>query len=465
MRGVRFRVFPQPFENYAEPELVEVGLPPGAIGPGPSDVSMYVADAVDKTEPYDPPSYLPPYEGAVFSPAVPDAAGHFDWIPVDHPQFRAAHVYAVVRLNLDRWQRYLGRPIEWWFADSHPRMELIPRVTWPNAQSGPGLLEAGEMADGFGGLDQFWMNFDVLAHETGHITLFSTIGVPAPDAVHGAFLAFHEAFADLFAVTGTLQFRSVRERLLAETQGDLYVLNLVSRVGELSRWSQIRVASNTAVMADVDGVFLGPDGAWVDPAGRGRGLFDYAAPLTGAVFDILVEVFQDGLAARGLVPDDAGGGGWTRREVEASLARVSRASRLGYQRFSAGFEAALDEARDVVCLCMAHVMHTLRPETLTFATVAARFLEGAGAAGLTPLMPRLLGHFLARGIDPRPHLGRPSAAMRPMRRRPSKAAHAAGPARPHCRACGNAAAFILAGRLMRHENRSCEAVNTASGTS
>ena len=425
---------------------------------------MYVADAADKTEPYDPPGYVPPYSGAVFPPAFPDAAGHFDWIPVDAPQFRAAHVYAVVRLTLDAWERYLGRPVAWWFADTHPRMELIPRVAWPNAQSGPGLLEAGEMADPAGGLDRFWMNFDVLAHETGHVTLFSTIGVPAPDAVHGAFLAFHEAFSDLFAVTGTLQFRSVRERLLAETRGDLYVQNLVSRVGELSSWSQIRVASNSATMADVAGVSLGPDGDWLDPAGRGRGLFDYAAPLTGAVFDILVEVFQDGLVSRGLVPDDAGPAGWTRPEVEASLARVSSASRRAYARFAEGFEAALGEARDAVCLCMAHVMRTLRPETLTFATVAARFLEGAEAAGLAPLAPRLLGHFLARGIDPRRHLGRPSAGVRPMRSRASLAG-GARPLRPHCRACGSKAAFILAGRLMRHENRACDAVNTAGGTS
>ena len=41
MGGTRFRLFPAYAAGYAEPELVEVSLPPGTIGPGPSDPWMY----------------------------------------------------------------------------------------------------------------------------------------------------------------------------------------------------------------------------------------------------------------------------------------------------------------------------------------------------------------------------------------------------------------------------------------
>ena len=53
---------------------------------------------------------------------------------------------------------------------------------------------------------------------------------------------------------------------------------------------------------------------------------------------------------------------------------------------------------------MAHVMLTVRPETLTFGLVAARFLEAAAALGQASIMCDLLDNFLWRAIDPRPFL-------------------------------------------------------------
>lgn len=464
LNGTRFRVFPQFDEGYAEPETVVIDIPPGAVGPGPSDFAIYVANAVRKSEPYDPPVYLPPYAGETFPPAVADAQGHFDWIPVEAPQFRAAQSYALVRLNIDAWQEYLGRDIAWWFGGAYRRLEIVPLVAWNNAQSGPGYLETGRLANEFGQIDEFWMDADVLAHEVGHVTLFSTIGSPAPDSVHGAFLAFHEAFADLFALTGALRFRSVRTRLLEQTGGNLYVENLVSRIGELSSWTQIRVASNDTVMSDVEGITLAADGSWIDAVGRGRGVFALAEPLLGAMFDCLVEVFQDGLVARGLiapdlVPADVWPEGWTRDEVAASLAPVRTESRRAFVRFAEGFDQSLEAARDFLCLGMAHVMRTIRPDSLTFATVAARFLEGAAGAGLGALTPELMSHFLTRGIDPRPHLPPAPAPRRPGRPANWNAVRTAPPPdRPHCRACGRADAFLLAGRIMRpaHQSRLCQ---------
>ena len=189
--GTRFRLFPSYAEGYTEPELVEVSLPPGSIGPGPSDAWMYARNPISKGEPYDPPFYVPPYNGPIYPPAIPGRRGHFDEIAFGTEQFLAAHTYGTVRLVLDIWEHYLARPIVWWHADVIPRVELIPTVQWQNAQSGPGFIEMGQEPDSIGRLQPFCLNFDVLAHETGHGILFSQIGV-APDVTE-AFLAFHES--------------------------------------------------------------------------------------------------------------------------------------------------------------------------------------------------------------------------------------------------------------------------------
>ena len=86
------------------------------------------------------------------------------------------------------------------------------------------------------------------------------------------------------------------------------------------------------------------------------------------------------------------------------MQRVQEEHAAAYSRFTQGFYAALADARHVVGRCMAHVMLTVRPETLTFGLVAARFLEAAAALGQASIMWDLLDNFLWRAIDPRPFL-------------------------------------------------------------
>ena len=102
--GTRFRLYPSYAEGFAEPEVVELSLPPGTVRAGPSDHSMRVVNPVRKDEPYDPPHYVPPYRGPVYAPALPGPDGHFDHIPVETEQFLAAHIYGTVRLD----PRHLG---------------------------------------------------------------------------------------------------------------------------------------------------------------------------------------------------------------------------------------------------------------------------------------------------------------------------------------------------------------------
>jgi hypothetical protein len=454
--GTRFRLFPEYAAGYLEPETVVLSPRAGTISAGPSDASMYVANAVLKTEPYDPPDYMPPYRGAVYPAAFPSPDGNFDHIPVDSEQFLAAHLYGCIRFTLDVWERFLGRRIRWWHADFLPQLELIPLVRWRNAHSGPGFIEMGEMPDRTGALQLFCLNYDVVGHETGHAILFAQIGVPPPDGVTSEYLALQESFSDLIGMIGAMEFRSVAWRLLRQTNGNLYVLNLVSRLGELSDREQVRIASNTRTMDDLAGLRLMADGSWFDPLGQNRNQHHLAEPLTGAIFDCMVEIYQDFLVSRGYIRPDDDARGWTRDEVAASFDEVHRMTGRAFAQFEVGFVAALDDARDVVGQCMAHVMLTVRPETVSFNIVAARFLEAAFALGHAHHLRALLDHFLWRGIDPLAYLT--ESVVRSTRRRlvrPRRVLRAVEPLTTldSCSVCSNPFAFILARRLMPHAHR------------
>ena len=414
--GTRFRLFPVYAENMA-PETVEIPSVAGSIGSGPSDHALYVADAASKAEPYDPPHYGPPYRGPLLPPARPDREGHFDHLPVGTPQFLAAHQFGAMRYTLDIWEHYLGHRVTWWDSHLHPRMELVPLVDWPNAQSGPGFMETGLWRGADGCVQPYALNFDVIAHETGHQILFSQLGVPTAEGVGAPFLAFHESFSDLVALIAVMHFPSVLARLLEQTQGNLYVLNLVNRIAETSAHTQIRLAANTVTMADVADIALADDGSWIDPTGRGRNQHWIAAPLTGAIFDILVEIYQDALVAQGLIPNEADAQGWTRDEVDAAFTELGRTFSVALARFGREFTSVIRDARDTVGRALAHVMLTVRPEGLSFATVAALFLEAMEAQGHGPLMPAMLAHFLWRGIDPAPfvHFRNITVPRRPRR--------------------------------------------------
>ena len=325
--GTRFHLFPSYAEGYTEPEIVEVSLPPGSIGPGPSDPWMHVRNPIFKNEPYSPPVYVPPYTGLVYSPANPGRHGHFDEIAFGTEQFLAAHTYGTVRLVLDIWQYYLASPIVWWHADLFPEIELIPTVNWQNAQSGPGFIEMGQISDDLGRPQPFCLNFDVLAHETGHVILFSKIGV-APEVTE-AFLAFHESFADLISMVAVLHFPSVRMRLLHQTWGNLYSLNVLTRFGAYSDTQQIRIASNQTRMAEVKDIRLKADGSWFDPSGLDRNQHAIAEPLTGAIFSVLVEIYQDELVSRRLINPELDARGWNSRGRGGGDERSSAGDRKG----------------------------------------------------------------------------------------------------------------------------------------
>ncbi len=297
--GTLFRLFPQTptHEGSLPAEIVEVSPTAGSLGPGPSDDGMYVIFPVGKEIEYGVHEdsrgqsfvYLPPWDGPVYEQAEPDPDGHFlHYQDVNDGRFHAAHVYASIRFTLDVWERYYGRPIKWHFRSHYDRAEVIILPEFDNAQIGYGFVEVGTNVDKKdGSLSPFSLNFDVIAHEVGHGLIYTEVGLPHPETEQAEYLGFQESCADIVSMIAALHFNSIISEVLNSTSGNLYMHNHLNRFAETSSSSQIRLASNEYKMSYFS------DG-WKDE-------HILAQPLTGAIFDILVDVFHEELVRVGAI--------------------------------------------------------------------------------------------------------------------------------------------------------------------
>src|SRR5262249_56480030 len=110
---------------------------------------------------------------------------------------------------------------------------------------------------------------------------------PAVESRSRHFYGFHEACADLTALLSALHFDTVTDRLLRATHGNLYTLNEINRIAELSDHKQIRIAANSSKLSEVSE----------------SEVHELSRPFTGAVFDIMVDICLQLLRDRGLVDD------------------------------------------------------------------------------------------------------------------------------------------------------------------
>ena len=365
-RGTRFRLYPQTpvlqVHRLRGPETVWVSPSPGSIGPGPSDERMYVADAIGKS-PYEYP-YLPPYRGPAHPAVRPGRDGHFDYLQPGDPGFLAAHMYGTVRRVLDIWEGYLGRPIAWHFGDRYERLELVPWVDWDNSHAGYGFLETGHGAADDGSRQPYSLNFDVLAHEVGHAIIYAEVGTPELIATTAEYHGFQESAADLVALFGVLHFDSVIDRLLQGSGGNLYAPNEVDRIAELSDTQQIRTASHSFRMSDV------PDPRTPPAQLSQPEIHHLGEPLTGAIFDIFVEIFQSDLVRAGLISETLEAlsyGVTTNRDLEDAVARGFAAA---YDRRHEAFRAVLLKARDYMGSLLVEAWNRLPADFLRYADVA-----------------------------------------------------------------------------------------------
>ncbi len=368
--GTRFRLFAQDpaLEAYREPETVWIPSEPGTIGPGPSDDRMYVIDALDKPSPYEYP-YLPPYTGPARSPVIPDARGHFDYLDVEDPRFRAAHMYGTVRRVLNIWEGYFGHRIEWHFARRLPRLELVPYVEWENAHAGFGFIETGYEADEQGRRQLHCLNFDVLAHELGHLIIYGEVGSPAPGTETVEYYGFHESAGDLTALISVLHYDTVVDHVLRQSAGNLYNLTELSRIGEISQTEQIRIADNDLRMSDVADVST-PVELLCQPARHAL-----AQPLTGAIFDILVDIYQGILVERGLISEALDLASGRVSGIPVDDPAIDARFVAAYEGRHLAFKAALLDARNYVGTALACAWRRLSPDHLTYADVLDHLLS------------------------------------------------------------------------------------------
>ncbi|MEO0760253.1 MAG: hypothetical protein AAFZ09_00305 [Pseudomonadota bacterium] len=392
--GTRFLLHPQApmLEDFREPEPVWVSSPRGSLAPGPADDRMYAIDPIDK-KPYDETS-LPPYRGPVHPPARPGPDGHFDHITPGRPGFRAAHMFGAIRRVLDIWEVYAGGPLPWHFDYAFDRLELVTKVSFRNAHFGTGFCECGDEVDDQGNVHPFALNFDVLAHETGHGLVFSMVGMPGEDTLSTDFLGFHESASDLVALLSALHFESFIRHVLRRTGGDLYVANEMNRIGELSGTKQIRIASNPRRLSDLAYRAKAPMDL------TGKEVHTLGQPMTGAIFDIIVVLFLRRLVETGAVPAHLAEA--ARRSVDGTLPTEAErgATRGLYESNPGPFHDALRDARDMVGLRLAATWHRLRPHHLRFETVAASFMAVDRSLTGARYQDAIRACFAWRGIDP-----------------------------------------------------------------
>lgn len=368
--GTRFRVFSQsPFgKPDAVPETIEVSPPPGTIGAGPADERMYFVRPLGKSYPYGinigplgtPWLSMPPWTGAIAPPVEPGPDGHFDHLEVGTPEFEGAHLFGIIRFVMDVWERHLGRPVRWHFGRDFERLQISVLPDWDNGQIGYGYLEMGTRRDRVTGVAKpYALNFDVVAHEVGHGLVYSEIGLPALDE-GGEYFGLHEAVADWVALISALHFPSVVRSILRQTRGNLYTFNEFNRFAEFSENEQIRVASNYLTLGDFE-----------------RGWSDehvLSQPLSGALFDIFVDMFHEALVETGVIDrglEDLADVMLDAPEREPEMqAEFDRA----YARDPLGFVFAIEETRDLLADLMVATWSRVAPGGLSYQEFADAML-------------------------------------------------------------------------------------------
>jgi hypothetical protein len=390
--GTRFRLYPQASFASAlvEPETVYISSPAGSVGPGPSDDRAYTVYPIGKTEPYGigvdlraGTLLLPPWGGPIYPPAMPDPMGNFDTIELGTKQFEMAHLFGSVRFVLDVWEDYFGRRIPWQFERDFPRMELSILPSLQNAYSGYGFIEVGGHSKGEDFVP-FSLNFDVVAHEVGHAIIYSEVGVPDPDDATGEYFGFHESAADLVTLISSLHFNSVVDDLLLTTRGNLYTLNQVSRMAELSAKEQIRISSNDRRLSEF--------------AEGWKKEHELSQPLTGAFFDILVDIFHEQLVEESLIDPVV-------ENLSDELLATPRYAGVmqalfddAFARDPDGFKMALLHTRDIMGTYLAATWDVIDRNDLNYIDVATIFEEVDRELGGGRFLRLIRGNFDLRDI-------------------------------------------------------------------
>jgi hypothetical protein len=224
-----------------------------------------------------------------------------------------------------------------------------------------------------------------------------------------------------------LHFDMVIDRLLERTHGNLYVPTMLSRIGELSEHEQIREVDHDVVMADLAAVGFDPaTGEWSDAAGLGRQAHELSQPLTGAVFDILVDVFERRVVELGLFTPEIDHMIRSAGRADVNLAHLDEVVSIAWRQDPPAFRRALLDARDHVGLCLAGAWSLLEAEHLDFGDVAAAFILAEREISGGRYRDLVTAGFAKRGILPSRRFGDPDVSLAAALQAPNPLARRAG---------------------------------------
>jgi hypothetical protein len=267
---------------------------------------------------------------------------------------------------------------------------LFPHVASANAWSGPGFLEFGwarrrRRRGRMIARAPFCENFDMIAHEVGHLLMKDVVGNPPAYEKSTLYRAHEEAAADMVACVAALCFDRVLDAVLEETSGNLLTVNTLSRFAAWAPASSTAVDDEqepedplealgagaderTEVRRFVHGVTIAKVAA-LDEVDK----HELSKPFSAAAYEVLARMFERRLAERGLIP--------ARLAARAGRPRVSLAAARTPEfarHYAPGpFRAALERARDDFGTLLARTWTLGAPSgaSLGFAESAANMLR------------------------------------------------------------------------------------------
>ena len=221
-----------------------------------------------------------------------NSMGDFLFAPQENPkEFDAVHTFAVVRQVLTMYKRALRRTnvaneFSWqWGADSpihvYPRAGLEPNAYYSRGERSLRFYYFHPGGDESVPPVFTCRSFDIVAHETGHAILdalrpgYWTSGHPQTGGLH-------ESFGDLTAIFTMLAQMDHCEAIIAESKADLHAKTFFPAVAEqfgealYGRTTGLRNADNNLKLSQVS-----------------NGVHEISQVFTGAIYDILADIFDD----------------------------------------------------------------------------------------------------------------------------------------------------------------------------
>jgi hypothetical protein len=191
----------------------QIEIPNERLAAGPCGYRVQVVDYDSSTDTLYKPGAAP-YNGANREPLDPFAAAT-DRELLDNPQFHAQNVYAIVMRALARFEFALGRRISWSFAGH--QIQAAPHA-FGDANAFYSKRDRGLLFGYFPRPDGKGMVYsclahDVVAHETTH-AIVDGLRERYTDASSPDQAAFHEGFADIFALLSILSLPGIVKRVI-----------------------------------------------------------------------------------------------------------------------------------------------------------------------------------------------------------------------------------------------------------